>query len=138
MKSELGQNNKNKQTYTAQQVADILCLIGHDKKQAKTLKRLRPGYKSPTFTHQELLFIRDLIFLKEGASIIAKVADEAMEGLGGMRLNAPNARRLKFFNGFLRTHTAAGAARYAGYSPKSAKQQGYRSLRVIQGMMRQG
>lgn len=125
--------------YTADVVADVLSGIGHDKKQLQYLEQLRPGYELPTFSQKEMEFIRDLIFLKDGRTIVGSAVDAVMSEEFNVRpFNGPTIRRLKFFHSFIGTlGNAAKAARYAGYSPKSAKQQGYRTLKFIQDALSQ-
>jgi hypothetical protein len=82
-------------------------------------------------------------FLKDFIKILNNNPDEViifalnyienryLEGIGFK--NSPSMRRLLFFRAFLSNKgNATKAAIEAGYSPKSAKQQGYRTLKWIQ------
>lgn len=94
---------------------------------------------SPTFTIQEFRFIRDLIFRKPKGLLFYYLADHLMNNTPLRELpmfTAPSKRKLKFIHTFLAARSGAEAARIAGYSHKSAKQQAWRTLREIQGHKR--
>jgi hypothetical protein len=90
----------------------------------------------PEFTLKEALFIRDLIFQKPKDIVYFYFFDHISErsevGKCGL-FNSKGYRRYLFSKHFLECRgNAAEAARRAGYSPRSAKQQGHRLLRQIQ------
>lgn len=93
----------------------------------------------PKFNIQEFRFIRDLIFRKPKGLLFHYLADDIMNNTGAKMMpmfNAPSKRKLQFIYNFLGARSAAEAARIAGYSPKSAKQQAWRTLREINGHRR--
>ena len=93
----------------------------------------------PKFTIQEARFMRDLIFWKPKGLIFHYLADEVINrnSLKDLPMfNAPSLKKLGFFYNMLSLMTAKDAAIKAGYSPHTAKQQGHRILREIQGHKR--
>lgn len=65
------------------------------------------------------------------AAFLDSVCNERLLGRGLQ--NTPSLRRVLFFQYFIANNgNAARAAIQAGYSPKSAKQQGYRVLKWLQ------
>lgn len=94
---------------------------------------------SPKFTIQEFRFIRDLIYRKPKGLLFHYLADHIMNDTGARYMpmfNAPSKRKLHFIHTFLSARSGAEAARRAGYSPKSAKQQAWRTLKEIHGHKR--
>lgn len=114
---------------------DLLCaLVGLlvDKKYRKKLPY-------PKFNIQEARFIRDLIFWKPKGLVFFYLADHLMNNTSLRHLpmfNAPSMKRLRFIYNFLGSKSAKEAAIKAGYSPKTAKQQAYRTLKEIHGYKR--
>jgi len=103
------------------------------------------GFKKPDplpkFTLKEALFIRDLIFHKPPDLVYFYLADhigsQTEIGRAGM-FNSRDYRRYEFLKHFIMNRgNATKAAILAGYSPRSAKQQGYRIIKKIQWFMRQ-
>ncbi len=96
--------------------------------------------KLPRFNIQEIRFIRDLIFCKPNKLVFFYIADYVMNNTIVKRLpafNGPCLRRLRFLHNYIATlGNAKEAAIRAGFSPKTAKQQGHRLLREIQGFER--
>ena len=90
----------------------------------------------PKFTLKEALFIRDLIFQKPKDLVFFYLMDHIRHQteIGRMGLfNARGFRLYRFLAGFVENMgNCTKAAIYAGYSPRSAKQQGHRALRKIQ------
>ena len=94
---------------------------------------------SPKFNVQEFRFIRDLIFRKPKGLLFFYLADHIMNNTGARIMpmfNAPSKKKLQFIYNFLGAKSGAETARQAGYSPKSAKQQAWRTLREINGYKR--
>lgn len=92
--------------------------------------------KIPEFTIQEAGFIQDLIFSKPRGLVYLYLADHIQNqtpiGQLGM-LNSIGYRRFCFLKCFLESRgNASRAAVAAGYSPRSARQQGHRILKEIQ------
>lgn len=90
----------------------------------------------PMFTLNEVLFIRDLIFLKPKDLVYFYVVNNIVRrteiGRMGM-FGGSNFRRYLFLsNFFIYKGNATKAAIAAGYSKRSAKSQGHRLLRFIQ------
>lgn len=99
-------------------------------------KRFKKPNPLPRFTLKEALFIRDLIFRRPRDLVYFYLADHIGDltevGQCGM-FNSIGYRRYLFLKFFLECRgNCAEAARRAGYSPRSAKQQGHRILRQIQ------
>jgi len=93
----------------------------------------------PKFNIQEARFIRDLIFRKPKGLLFYYLADHLMNNTVAKDMpmfNAPSMRKLRFIFNFITSKSAKDAAIKAGYSPKSAKQQAYRTLREIHGYKR--
>lgn len=102
----------------------------------KKYKKQKP---LPRFTIREAQFIRDLIFLKPKDILYFYIADHLRNltevGRIGM-FHSTGYRQYQFLRLFLECRgNATKAAILAGYSEKSAKQQGHRLLRRIQGFM---
>lgn len=94
---------------------------------------------NPRFTLQEFHFIRDLIFRKTKGLLFFYLADHLMNNTPIKDLpmfNAPSAKKLKFIHSFFDGKGGAHAARKAGFSPRTAKQQAWRILREINGYKR--
>lgn len=99
-------------------------------------KKFKKPNPLPKFTFKEVIFIRDLIFLKPHDIVYFYLADHIGErsevGRMGM-FNSKGYRMYLFLKNFLECRgNSTKAAILAGYSPKSAKQQGHRILRRIQ------
>lgn len=93
----------------------------------------------PKFNIQEARFIRDLIFQKPKGLLFFYLADHLMNNTTLKYLpmfNAPSMKKLRFIFNFITSKSAKEAAVKAGYSPKTAKQQAYRTLREIHGYKR--
>lgn len=94
----------------------------------------------PKFTLKEALFIRDLIFQKPKDLVFFYLMDHIRHKteIGRMGLfNAKGFRLYRFLAGFVENMgNCTKAAIYAGYSPRSAKQQGHRALKRIQSYFR--
>jgi len=94
----------------------------------------------PKFNLREFYFIRDLIFWKPRGLVFLYMADHIMNHTAVHDIpmfNAPSFKKLQFLRNFFENMgNAKEAAIKAGYSPKTAKQQGHRILREIQGHKR--
>jgi len=94
----------------------------------------------PEFNIKEALFIRDLIFHRPKDIIYFYLTNHisCRTGLNGIELfNSRGYKRYLFVMNFLKCKgNATKAAILSGYSPRSAKQQGHRILRYIQGYFR--
>jgi len=101
-----------------------------------TYKKKRP---LPTFDPSEVQFIFDLIFKKPSGLLFNYLSDQITNN-GDLKylpmLNTSSRRKISFFYNFLALTSAKAAAIKAGYSPRTAKQQGYRILKEIQGHKR--
>lgn len=89
----------------------------------------------PKFTIQEFFYIRDLIFNKPKGLLFHYIADDLMNDTRIRNLpmfNTSSIKKLRFFFALFSTGSATQAAIQAGYSPRSAKQQGYRLMKAIQ------
>ncbi len=90
----------------------------------------------PTFTKREVFFLADLLFKKPNDLILFTIADFFADNYHqGVRVfaNGASYRRLQFYKHILFNNgNATKSAIQAGYSPRSAKQQGHRLLRWIQ------
>lgn len=98
----------------------------------KQFKKPKP---LPKFTIREMQFIRDLIFLKPKDLVYFYIADAIANRteIGADIFNSKSYRKYKFLMEYIRSRgNATRAAINSGYSPRSAKQQGYRLLRQIQ------
>ncbi len=91
------------------------------------------SHPSPKFDMEEIAFIADIIFNKPYSALPLLVADFILEKTDSRHFltNGPTVRRLKFLKNMLSTFNATKSAIAAGYSPKTAKQQGYRTIREI-------
>lgn len=121
--------NKKEKTFNSEELIYQLCSLCLDKKFKKpdTL---------PMFNLKEALFIRDLIFQKPKDLVFFYIMDHMRNrtevGRMGM-FNARGYRLYRFWAGFVENMgNCTKAAIYAGYSPRSAKQQGYRALKRLQ------
>ena len=125
--------NKKEEILNAEEVVNALVILLEDKKYKKKLPY-------PKFTLQEFCFMRDLIFWKPRGLVFLYIANYLMNKTLIRDLpafNAPSMKKLQFLFNFLdNMGNAKEAAIKAGYSPKTAKQQGYRILREIQGHKR--
>ena len=92
----------------------------------------------PKFNIQEARFIRDLIFHKQKGLLFSYLADYFMNNstLTNTPFNGPWVRKLRFFYYLLETFNATKAAKMAGYSQKTARQQGCRLVKEIRGYRR--
>ena len=90
----------------------------------------------PRFSIQEFAFLAELILKKEKGFIVIRALDYISENCleGGLGFpNTASFRRLVFYQNFLGNKgNATKAAIAAGYSPRSARQSGYRALKWIQ------
>jgi len=101
-------------------------------------------YKKPKhlskFNIQEARFIRDLIFWKPKDLVFFYVMDHirSKTEIGRMKMFSTKGYRLyQFWAGFVENRgNCTKAAIYAGYSPRSAKQQGHRALKRLQSYFR--
>lgn len=104
---------------------------------SKKFKKRKP---LPVFSLEEAFFITDLIFFKPHGIVFFYLADAIANRteLGRMGMfNGRGYRKYRFINCFLKCWgNSTKAAICAGYSPRSAKQQGYRILKQIQNMQR--
>ena len=105
-----------------------------------TDKQFKKPEPLPEFTLKEALFIRDLIFFKPKDVVYFYLADHLAERTGFGWQGLFNSRAYRHYT-FLKEYIICGgnatkAAVLSGYSRKSAKQQGYRVLRRIQGYFR--
>ena len=102
-------------------------------------RRYKKKLSYPKFNLQEVRFIRELIFWKPKGLVFFYLADHLMNNTL-LRylpmLNAPSMKKLRFIFNFFNSKSAKEAAIKAGYSPKTAKQQAYRTLREIHGYKR--
>ncbi len=118
-----------KTTFNSRELIYGLCSVLLDRK----FKKPNP---LPKFTLKEALFIRDLIFLRPKDIVYFYLADHIGDrteiGRCGL-FNSKGYRRYLFLKNFLicRGNTARAAV-LSGYSPRSAKQQGYRLLKQLQ------
>lgn len=114
------------ETFNSIELIEELYGLAH-KKEFKKLKPL------PVFTLKEALFIRDLIFQKPKDLVYFYIMDHIryQTEIGRMGLFGTRDFRLyRFLVGFMENMgNCTKAAIYAGYSPKSAKQQGHRALK---------
>ena len=89
----------------------------------------------PKFTKREVLFLTELLLYKDNDLILFSIADFLADNYNeGVPVfaNGASYRRLEFFRNFFSTRgNATKSAILSGYSPKSAKQQGYRLIRWI-------
>lgn len=119
-----------KEKYNSKELIYLLYKLCLDKK----FKKPKP---LPEFTLKEVLFIRDLIFLKPKDIVYFYLADHIASKTelgGGTLFDGKSYKRYLFLENFLiHKGNSTKAAISAGYSPKSAKQQGHRVLRHIQG-----
>lgn len=103
----------------------------------KTFKKPKP---LPVFNAREAAFIADLIFKKPKDLVYFYVMEHIRHHteIGKLGLfGARDFRLYRFLVGFfLNNGNCTKAAIYAGYSPKSAKQQGYRALKRWQRYLR--
>jgi len=83
----------------------------------------------PKFTREEAIFLTRIVFRKDYKNLIYEISGFLYEQ--GTILCAKDRRRLKFLHAFLEYGNATKAAVIAGYSPNTAKQQGYRVLKNI-------
>ena len=100
-------------------------------------KRYKKRETLPKFTIKEAQFIRDLIFLKPKGLVYFYLADhignQTEIGRSGL-FNSMGYRKYIFLGNFLECKgNATKAAILSGYSKRSAKQQGHRMLRQVQG-----
>lgn len=120
---------KEKVFLDSNELLDILI----DLKKEKKYKKQSPP---PKFSIQEARFLRDMIFNKPKGLLFYYLADHLMNDTDLKRLpmlNAPSIKKLSFIYNFMALKgNATKAAIAAGYSPRSAKQQGHRILREIQ------
>jgi len=91
--------------------------------------------KEPRFSLRDFNFLANLILRKEKdfitISALGYIVDTRLMGMGIS--NTASLRRVLFFKNFLLNRgNATKSAIAAGYSPRSAKQQGYRTLKWIQ------
>jgi hypothetical protein len=125
--------NKREEILNAEEVVNILASLVEVKK----YKKKSP---SPKFNLREFYFIRDLIFWKPRGLVFLYIADHIMNHTAVHDIpmfNAPSFKKLQFLRNFFENMgNAKEAAIKAGYSPKTAKQQGHRILREIQGHKR--
>jgi len=88
------------------------------------------------FSVREAIFLSELILHKQNDLVLFVIADYMADNYHSrvsVFANGASFRRLQFFKQFLlHKGNATKAAIGAGYSPKSAKQQGHRLLRWIQ------
>lgn len=128
------QNNKQKEeTFNSEELIYQLCLLCSDKKFKKPIPL-------PVFNVKEALFIRDLIFQKPKDLVFFYIMDHVRNKteIGRMKMfNAKGYRLYQFWAGFVENRgNCTKAAIYAGYSPRSAKQQGHRALKRLQSYSR--
>ena len=93
----------------------------------------------PTFNPDEVEFIFDLIFKKPKGLLFRYLVKEIINRGRYQYMpmfNASSLKKLDFFDNMLSLMTAKDAAIKAGYSPHTAKQQGYRILKEIRGHKR--
>ena len=85
------------------------------------------------FSHREMALLEDIFLERNYSNLIFYVTDFISENYqSGMEIiNAPTIRRIDFLKNILIERNATKAAIKSGYSPKSAKQQGYRTLKWI-------
>lgn len=91
--------------------------------------------KTTRFSIQDFIFIASLIFKKNKNFMIISMLDYLNKnGFMGLGIsNTATLRRIIFFQNFIGNKgNARKAAISAGYSPRCAKQQGYRVLKWIQ------
>lgn len=123
----------NKETFDSKELIYTLYELCNYKK----FKKKTP---LPKFTLNEVLFIRDLIFLKPKDLVYFYVANNIVRRteIGRMSMfGGSNLRRYIFLsNFFIYKGNATKAAIAAGYSKRSAKSQGHRLLRFIQNSSR--
>jgi len=90
----------------------------------------------PKFNESEVSLLAGIIFQKPNDIILFHIADYMAEHYQmGVPVfaNTASMRRLQFFKSYIVNNgNATKAAIEVGYSPKSAKQQGHRTLRWIQ------
>lgn len=118
-----------KRKYTSKEVLKML-------NYAYSCKKVKKNKPLPKFTLNEVLFIRDLIFLKPKDLVYFYIANNIIRrteiGRMGM-FSGTNFKRCLFLaNIFINKGNATKAAIAAGYSKRSAKSQGHRLLRFIQ------
>lgn len=96
--------------------------------------------KTRKFKVAEIALLEDILFRKKYNNLPIYVADYIMDHYyaGFPITNAATIKRLKFFHYLFQEQNAAKAAIRAGYSRKSAKQQGYRTLKSIQRLVKEG
>lgn len=89
--------------------------------------------KYKKFNVREMAMLEDIFLDRNYSNLLFYIADFISDNyqLGMEITNAPTLRRLSFFKHLLTTGNATKAAIKSGYSPKSAKQQGYRTLKWI-------
>ena len=124
----------NEETYNTRAVIGVLNLM------LRELRKDGKKRKQQKFTFKEVCFLIELIFNRPRELLFVYLADYLHEDSGFKRIpfNGFNTRRLAFFHKILFFHNAKKAAIAAGYSPRSAKQTGYRIVKAIQGYKRMG
>jgi len=118
---------KHKQKIDSSLLVDIL----EGFKESKKYKKPNP---LPEFTIEECRFIRDLIFWKQKDLAFLYIANHIgnKTEIGMNIFSSKRYRQYLFLKGFFQNRgNSAKAARLAGYSPKTARQQGYRILKNI-------
>jgi len=120
-------------TLNSKELIDQLCYLCSN----RGFKKPKP---LPKFNIKEALFIRDLIFQRPKDLVFFYLMDHIRHQteIGKMGLfNARGFRLYRFLAGFVENMgNCTKAAIYAGYSPRSAKQQGHRALKRIQSYFR--
>lgn len=101
----------------------------------KCLETGKHDLEKAVFEQEEIGFICNLILTKKKdlafMTAVEYIADTRLFGIRS--LNTASLRRIKFYKSFmLGKGNATRAAIDAGYSPRSAKQQGHRVLKWIQ------
>lgn len=124
------QNKGKEELYT---IDELICFINwfRNSKQYKNT----PKKPNPKFVLDEIIFIIQTIFYKPYKDLPLVLIDFITNHyLSGIKLtNSATFRRIEFLKNFvLYTGNSAKAAIASGYSPKSAKQQGYRTLKWLQ------
>ena len=122
MSTEKGKN------VSAQNLTETIC---------RELKKIKKSNKfiEKSFTEEEAIFIGRLIIHKPENLAFLFTLDHISQKylLGTIFLNTASLRRIEFFKNFMLCKgNATQSAIKAGYSPKTAKQQGYRLLKWIQ------
>ena len=134
MKKEASLESLEKEIYNTRDVVGILDLF------LKRAKEKDKNYKCRKFTFHEVMFLVQLIFYRPKEQIFIYLADYLRNNTDFKYLpfNGMNSRALKFFHNILFLQNARKAAIATGYSPRSAKQTGYRLVKKIQGYKRIG